>query len=130
MKFLLIGLIWIVSMLTACSPRANERIVLENTETLTDAREDVQSKQDGETDSKTIYVYVCTYTHAHLFDCICTESLKEKKALIPSKERNEIAKSEMREFSLSYFVVFISYYHINSTRSYFPLWSYIISSIY
>ncbi len=61
MKFLLIGLIWIVSMLTACSPRANERIVLENTETLTDAREDVQSKQDGETDSKTIYVYVCGY---------------------------------------------------------------------
>ena len=53
-------------------------------------------------------MYVCTYTHAHLFDCICTESLKEKKALIPSKERNEIVKSEMREFSLSYFVVFMN----------------------
>lgn len=55
-----------------------------------------------------IYVSVCTYTHAHLFAYIYTESLKEKKALVPSKERNEIAKSEMREFSLSYFVVFMN----------------------
>ena len=51
---------------------------------------------------------VCTYTHAHLFACICTEPLKEKKALVASKERNEIAKSEMIKFSLSYFVLFMN----------------------
>lgn len=68
---------------------------------------------------------VCTYTHAHLFACICTESLKEKKALVVSKERNEIAKSEMIEFSLSYFVVFMNvvlYTYISFSKIKFNLY--------
>lgn len=59
-KFL-ITMFLLVSMLTACSPRQEQRMVQEESETIEDVTESDTTLQEGEIRSGMLYVYVCGY---------------------------------------------------------------------